>query len=302
MTNISFFGASVTEQKDGYVKKFKDLISSEYNIFQNGYGSMHINDAGVCFIDKVLINNPQYCFLDWFSTWYTIKSSNDYIYLDCIVRKLLLINCKIIFLFFDANPMESNRLYMYKLMIEYAKKYNIYYIELFNNSNTQELLRDNVHTNELGSLFYGKKIYDYFMQNIINDKYIIPVEIPIINKYNSINELDVKKVVNNNISIIGNFELIGIYQEIGLFSGLCEIKINDSIINTISIWDQWCHFNRNTIKINIIKDISYLNIKVLQDAFDTTLCNKDINFTKYEKYMNIHKIFYFGIIKDINIY
>lgn len=50
--NISFFGASVTEQKHGYVKYFKDLSiknSNNFTINQQGYGGTHINDAGMCF-------------------------------------------------------------------------------------------------------------------------------------------------------------------------------------------------------------------------------------------------------------
>ena len=36
---ISFFGASVTAQKEGYVYNFKNLINktNNYQIYQNGY-------------------------------------------------------------------------------------------------------------------------------------------------------------------------------------------------------------------------------------------------------------------------
>ena len=44
---ISFFGASVTQQK-GYVDEFeKRMLPNNYNInvYKHGYGSTHLNDA-----------------------------------------------------------------------------------------------------------------------------------------------------------------------------------------------------------------------------------------------------------------
>ena len=61
---INFFGASVTQQNKGYVYYFKNKCSDNITIFQNGYGSMHINDAGICFlyeiIKKALRYKPNY--------------------------------------------------------------------------------------------------------------------------------------------------------------------------------------------------------------------------------------------------
>jgi len=325
--NISFFGASVTKQKDGYVKIFKDLclctnktitplgesvsnceikihndvILSDYNIFQNGYGAMHIIDAGVCFIDDVLKDNPSYCFLDWFSTGYIIQSNKDFMFLDCIIRKLMLKNCKIIFLFFDRIPFTSERLQMYKLLIEYANKYNIFYIELYNNDNIVELLRDEVHTNEKGSYFYGKQIYDYFMNNILNNKITRYIDIPDENMYFTIKKMDINKIIKKNIIIKGNFLLIGIYQEIGNFSGICEIE-NNYYKFIYNLWDKHCYYNRITFKLSSSKYIEYFKITVLQDIFDTSLCNKStIDFNKVEKYISIHSIFYLGNIEEINV-
>ena len=67
--NISFFGASVTQQNDGYVEYFKNKndIIQNYNVEKYGYGSMHLKDAGIIYIDKAMSSSPSYCFLDWFN-------------------------------------------------------------------------------------------------------------------------------------------------------------------------------------------------------------------------------------------
>jgi len=303
--NIAFFGASVTQQSgdSGFVPTFNKLIINNnlnYNIIQKGFGSMHLNDAGICKIDEIISYNPNICFIDWFSTGFISHNKNDlYIYLDTIVRKLMLINCQICFLLFDRIDMCENRLIMYNCLIEYSKLYNLHYIELYNNSNKDKLLRDVIHTNEQGANFYANEIYKYFIENIIN-KNIIYESIPEKNEYNDIKTLNVDKQINNEILLKGNFKILGILQKIGNFSGIVEINRNNTETYKEYIWDQWCHFTRDNIKTNIPWSET-ITIKILSDTFDTQLCKIDINFNDFEKYMYIYEIYYLGelIIENI---
>lgn len=64
---VSFFGASVTQQTNGYVDVFANLCNDKFDVKKYGYGSMHIYDAGICFINNVINDKPNYCFIDWFS-------------------------------------------------------------------------------------------------------------------------------------------------------------------------------------------------------------------------------------------
>jgi len=298
--NIVFFGASVTEQtkKSGYVPQFKQIVtdnSLNFNIIQKGYGSLHLTDAGICKIDHIIENKPNICFIDWFSTHY-IETNKEklYSYLDIIVRKLMLINCKISFLLLDRKDMCENRLIMYKHVIEYAKIYNLDYIELYNNSNVTELLRDDVHTNEAGAIFYSNEFFNYFMKNMI-DKPINYTNIPEeTNELYNIEVFKVDKQIDNEIIIRGNFKIIGIFQKLGTFSGLVEISSNNENSYKFNVWDQWCYFERNSIKIKTNWE-EQVKIKILQDSFDTELCkNKDIKFNDIQKFMHIHEIFYIG--------
>ena len=89
---FAFFGASVTQQKNGYAIQFiKQNKCLNYNIF--GYGSRHLNDAGICYIDDVIRSNPSHCFIDWFNTGYISYNEDKFdeikIYINTIVHKLL---------------------------------------------------------------------------------------------------------------------------------------------------------------------------------------------------------------------
>lgn len=219
--------------------------------------------------------------------------------LDCIVRKLMLMNCQVCFLLLDMLDMCENRLVMYNYIIDYAKVYDIHYIELYNNQNVNELLRDTVHTNTQGALLYSSKIYDYFITNILpNDTnyYKIPNE----NEYSNINCVKINKRVNSNITLSGNFKLIGIQQQIGPFSGIIEITRNNSEKYTESVWDQWCHFTRDNIKIKT-EWSEQIAIKILQDTFDTSQCKSDIDFDNIEKYVYVYEMYYLGELHVTNI-
>ena len=294
---INFFGASVTQQKNGYVDIFDKLLKThniDSNVKKYGYGSMHIHDAGVCFINNVIENNPNFCFIDWFSTGFINNTNYIKQYIDTIILKLFSIKCIPIFLLFDRIDIDKARLDMYDYVIEYANEYNINYISIFNNDNKIELLRDDVHTTELGSNYYGTIIYNNFMDKIINlnfntNKY------PLKNMYYDINILDINDTVNNNIILYGNAKVIGIYQKIGLYSGVINIINENNESEQHFIWDQWCHFERHNIKLSF--DIkNKLIIKILNDTFDTSSCKHEIEWNKYDKKMEILDIFYIGSI------
>jgi hypothetical protein len=300
-----FFGASVTAQKgdSGYVHVFSKLLVQnnfiDVNIIQKGFGSMHLCDAGICKIDEVIKENPNFCFIDWFSTGF-VTNDKEYLQrlLNVIVRKLMLINCKVCFLLIDRLDLGEDRLKMFKNIIEYANQYNIQYIELYGNENVQELLRDSVHTNETGATFYAKKIYDYFMVDILHNEQIYNL-IPNDNEYSNIKCMEINKQINDEIYITGNFKIIGIEQKIGPFSGLVEITRNNIEKYNQQLWDQWCHFERINIKLNTPFSES-IKIKILQDSFDTTQCKCDIKFNEIKKYMYVHNIYYIGSLSNLN--
>ena len=50
---IAFYGASVTRQVNGYWEYFARL-NPDFEVSPFGNGAMHLNDAGICYIDDVI--------------------------------------------------------------------------------------------------------------------------------------------------------------------------------------------------------------------------------------------------------
>lgn len=302
MLNIAFFGASVTAQKTGYVSHF--FNHKKFNVSQHGYGSMHIRDAGMCFIDDVLETNPDYCFLDWFSTSYIPKEQELYVYLDNFRYKFIHHNCQIIFLLFSGSEshMSQSRLEMYDQVIDYAKKYNIPYINLYEhvkNKESKTLLRDVVHTLDLGSEIYGNKIHEEFTNNIL-EKYELNSENLIKNKYAEIKKIKLEKqVVEDFIKIKGKGELIGITQNVGPYSGVVKIEA-DGVFTNQRIWDVWCYYERKMITIRKSFE-NYLNIFVSQEDFDSSSAKQQIDWNLKKAIKPIDYLYYMGHIEDIEL-
>jgi hypothetical protein len=117
----------------------------------------------------------------------------------------MLINCQIVFLLFDRNPLNDKHIQLYNDVIKYANEYNLKYIKLYGNSNVAELLRDSVHTTPIGDKFYANKIYEFFINNNLN--MITYEKIPLANEFSNISNIDVNKIVNRIIIIKGNYLL-----------------------------------------------------------------------------------------------
>lgn len=306
MLNISFFGASVTAQKTGYVHCFLNeqlKHNDQFNISQHGYGSMHIKDAGMCYIDDVLKSNPQYCFLDWFSTSYTPKDQELYSYLDNFRFKFISNNCQIIFLLFggDKSHMSNNRLVMYDQVIEYAKKYEISCINVYEkikNEEAKRLYRDTVHTLDYGSSLYGDNIYQEFISNVLNKK--INKKNLIQNKFANIKKIKIEKeTIENFIKIKGTGEVLGIYQHIGPYSGIIQVDA-DGVLSKQNIWDVWCYYERKHLKIQ--KSFhNYLNIFVSQEDFDRSSAKQQVDWNIKKTLKPIDYLYYIGNIEITGI-
>lgn len=284
-SNISFFGASVTKQKTGYAEMLKQYFKDE-NIFIHGFGSCHIVDAGICNIDDVLTNNPDYCFIDWFTTGWVSTDTRTLDCLNTIIKKFSDKKCKLIFLFLLRKDHEK-RIEFYNFMKNHLNKLHIAYIDINDHLEYSEsLLRDIVHTTDEGSEVYAKTIFEKF--NIIKSTLKIP-NVDIETKYSDLKMLPVNKIFHKNIIFDGDSEIVCFELEVGPNSS--AIQFNDA--NVINIWDQWCHYKRNTFKI-IKTNIDGNVVCNICTHIDTSSCTKDINFDEYEKFLDLKKIYYIG--------
>jgi hypothetical protein len=301
---LAFFGASVTAQKEGYVDIFQALdVIQKFEITKYAYGSLHIRDAGICFIDDVLSGNPNYCFIDWFSTGYIPSESELIVYLDTFRDKFINNSCQIIFLFLSGSEehMSDKRINMYNLAINYAKKYNIPYIDLrkrVKDLPTKDLYRDTVHTLEFGSKIYGEFIYQTFLEKILPFNNLNFSDISK-TKYSNIQKIPIdSETIYEEISIIGSAEIIGLFQNIGPYSGKIELIVDDTEKSIQDLWDCWCYYEREVLKIT--KEFkSKLVIKISQEDFNRSSAKEQVDWTVTKVIKPCGFLYFIGTISKI---
>ena len=201
MTNkIGFFGASVTQQQNGYTYHLSKKLNVEHICF--GYGGNHIKDAGICCIDEVIKKNLNYCFIDFFSTGYISTDNKTIEYLDTIIYKFTKSECKLVFLFF-LNSNHKNRIQFYKFLYNYLTSKKIYFIDINDHIEYSSMFcRDNVHTTDVGSIKYSDIIYNVFQRD--KDKIILsPLDIVKTKYCDNIKTLCVNKSFQNSFFIEG---------------------------------------------------------------------------------------------------
>lgn len=293
---IAFFGASVTLQKSGYAKVLQQMLNDDVEIF--GYGGMHLNDAGICFIDDVLAVKPSLCFIDFFSTVYTEETDLTKEYIDTIIYKFSSIGCKLIFLFFPKKEEISG---WHTFCKQFLDERRMSYIDVnteLAHIDKESFLKDVVHTNHYGSKLYADIIFEKYTQ--IESSIIVPSE-PKTTEYISIKKLVVEKSFDHAIYLSGSAHIIGFLNTIGPYSGIVQITTDNNPSEKVSIWDEWCHYTR--LHFNLAFDMeNHAIITLLPDQINYIKCKSNANLSKYRKKLILHSIYYIGNnLKILNI-
>ena len=292
---IAFYGASVTQQKSGYAVKLRSKLKEDVKIF--GFGGMHLNNAGICYVDKIIATQPELCFIDWFSTAYIDSNHSTIDYLDTIVEKFTKINCKLIFLFF-LNTDHNNRISFYLFCKKYLIDKGIAFCDLNEFMEASpELLRDNVHTTKYGSEKYSELILNFIKENRHSLKVVDKTKKT---TYSAISEKRINRIYTKNLKLNGNGKVIGFLLTIGPHSGVIKIT-NKQHVSNFNTWDQWCHYNRKHFNISFILENNDVILEIMDDEFDTRSCSDfTVNFKNKKKKIILHSIFYTGNIKVKN--
>lgn len=295
MQKIAAYGASVTEQDRGYVYALSKRIGC--NIKKFGYGGMHLNDAGICFIDNVIKVKPELCIIDWFSTGYIDCSEKTLVFIDTILYKFSNINCACVFLFLpflEDSETTDKKNHFYTFVKSALDKRDCYYIDIASAIPKKDYisyLRDSIHTTEVGGERYAEIIQQKLESKAPK---VLPSEKFVGNAlYKNLRKFPVKRVFYNEINLTLNGEIIGIYNIIGRHSGLCSIT-TDNKSEKILLWDRWCHYERNHFDFSIPQYNGKLEIKILNDTFDTSTCKIPVKFEQYKKQIVCCEIFWQG--------
>ena len=290
MAKIAFYGASVTQQRNGFVECFAKI--SSLKVLKFGFGGMHLSDAGICFIDKVVKSKPEICFVDWFSTWYINQDGKFNLYIDVIAEKLLKIGCRVIFLFCVRN--KDVKISDWKTFYAEAKNYlksekfeYIAFDEILSGYPIEEILRDEIHSTEKGSRLYAETIYDYLQNHPQLPKAEVKPNI-----YSSISALPVKRGFDKELILEGDCRIQGFHLQIGPWSGIVNIKTDDACFKE-NTWDWWCYYGRDHFSFNLPID-GRATFTISDESFDTSECRDKFDFSKYKKKLVIHEIYYYG--------
>ena len=291
MTKIAFYGASVTQQRNGYVKYFAKLSTAK--VLKLGFGGMQLSDAGICFIDKVVEIHPDICFIDWFSTWYMNQDGKFSLYLDVIAEKLQKINCRIIFLFFPQNKdlNIADWKYFYRTCKNYLTNQELEYVsldEILSEYPIHEILRDRIHTTKKGSRLYAEEIFRYLksVSSSINHVNAKP------NIYSTLSVLPVKRSFNKELVLEGDCHIQGFFLKIGPWSGIVDI-LSGKLSMKENTWDLWCYYGRDHFSFNVPIE-GRATFKISDEPFDTSESRDKFDFSKYKKKLVIHEIYYYG--------
>jgi hypothetical protein len=181
----------------------------------------------------------------------------------------------------------KNRIPYYTFLKEYLNKNKLFYIDINEYLTiSAELIRDSVHTTDLGGTKYAEIIYDKFQKEQHN---IVFPDTIVETNFINIKSLIINKSFTNFVLLKGNCTIVAFYLTIGPKSGVIQVDQEKYII-----WDQWCHYQRDHFNMNNINVTNQLKLEILKDNVDTSKCRQIYDFKNIEKELYIKQIFYVG--------
>ena len=116
----------------------------------------------------------------------------------------------------------------------------------------------------MGGGYYAKTIKAHLLSN--PPQVLEPERFAENAAYKQINKTVVNRVFFKNLNLSLDGSILGIYGTIGRHSGLCNIIYDNGIVQNVSLWDRWCHFERNHFDLAIPAYKGKVSIEILQDG------------------------------------
>jgi hypothetical protein len=322
MKKILFYGASVTAQTGmtGYFDFVKDaLCSLEYEALKTAYGGCHIDDAGFYRFESALIDDLKYIVFEWNTTGLNIYNELKFSYIFQVLKSRG-INPIFIILPQEAtmkgNRNSENQIY------SICNRFGIPLLDVRVGLSVDDftgMVRDVVHTNEMGARFYSNKIIDFLKSvfasenkywhgfnsyesdalDFINPK-VVGMELTL--KVGEILQINIKSFSNVYSEII-------IRHRIGPFSPVALIS-DGAVSRNLSFWDPYCHYEREHFSILMnntdfkhshLRSPLFYNISISNDLPKYDLCRREnINFD-VEKLIKINEFYSLGVDFDLTV-
>lgn len=265
---IVFFGASVTEQaisrdgiKTGYVAHLKSLFEEsnfDVDIVQKGFGSSSFNAAGFIYANEVKELKPDIVVLEWHTTWLGKFDSSKYF---SVIASFLKAGIKVVNLVLPRREaIEPERECVKQSRA--AIKQGAFFLNLIdhveNGIDLNQCLRDYVHTSEKGGAVYAQYIYNFLVEEVFKSDSSNPLKkstnFDVEQYFEDIActslPFEKKLLPGNKLKI--EFEAIAsevqIFAEMRVGPYSPKLCMYGGTNTKISIWDEWCGYERNCLK------------------------------------------------------
>ncbi len=324
--HIHFFGASVTSQsihhKTGEVTGFVNCLESRIcshrptvKISRTSAGSSLFRSAGICLLEEVLDTSPNIIVLDWHSTG---EEYFDEISWNYLVDRILQKNILLLVLFMPRLRFVglNYKIQKFNIARNQSSRCGLVLCDIYESIGKEfeldKCLRDDVHTNSFGAKKYSDIIYPYLEKMIVqilnNERtnyHTNDIKPPLVCTSKlciskSKNMIDVKSLqltfIPKNTEILAIFDCMR-----GPYSPIIDIYLSGKYLRNFSIWDQWCHFERQSYaecKIVIDKSLLgaklQLSIKISANEPEYTKSLKEYDFSNIPKSLKMRSIYLIG--------
>jgi hypothetical protein len=282
---VFFHGASVTAQ-GGETSYFHWLTAryqgrTDTSLVKMGYGGTHLNDAGFLNLTSDTAGDYDLCVLDWNDT---ALSSFDEAKLRQMAGGLLERGIVPVFVILYTYNQQREGRQSETQVKTLCEAYELECWDLREHVEPDRHTRDGVHTTLEGAQLYARLISERLEQ--IRPK---------LSKYREVQiEFDPIAVdlwngelseIPEGYRLVIDIDAIGpspqVIAEVLLGPSAPIIDV-DSGRFRISVWDRWCHYDRKGyVTIWRAREASRhsVNVQVLSDAIDYSICTRPFDFT-----------------------
>jgi len=299
MKNILFYGASVTHQtgKTGF---FENLKNDNFIFTRMTFPSSQFYNAGFYNIPRInnLEKKPEIVFFEWSTTG---ETEFDSLKLNYFIKSLIISNILPVFLILPKKDTFKFNRHCDEQLYNISSNAKVPLLDLRDiliSNNIDEVLRDNVHTTEIGAKLYAERIDQFLTTFLFYESKNIQLE-EVVDFNIATHDLNCTITEGQSLSFLftsSQHSEIAISHTIGPYSPVLEYVSGGNLISKTSVFDPWCYYERDNfttlVPNNIFKKISSnsLAIKISLDLPDFSITKTGEVFDMPRK-LNVKSIF-----------
>jgi lysophospholipase L1-like esterase len=336
-SRVALFGTSTTAQQYGYSHVLGERLAADWNCLTEtfGFGGMGISVAGHAALPRVLASRPDAVLLDFTTGTLSTPFLN---HVERITLALLRSGALPVWIaypiFAEDRSFDTRRSTLIRALERYCHSLSIPFIDAFHEFRDfiPDLFRDRVHPTQKGAVAIGETIFRS-LEALRNSLPSIPAYVPgslprgalcrreidicAPLKYLPLSETDLAREFERDAEgyfIVPQSSAIafviagGIHSldmRVGPYSPIVTLSDEFGGKTDHSIWDQWCHFERQILyplpgTASFSPDIAVaFQIDFSAAKPDYSRCNRRIDFDGVEKLLKLRGVYYQGAHLDL---